>query len=163
MTDFAQGFGWWQASDGKWYAPGHGPDAAPPTPEGGPDAAAPGVTPAAGDGSPIDVHPAPPAETPSTPPSRARSRRPKVILDSGFWVLLWVIGAIVLVALIIVAVSQVSPAPKKGQAATRRAVVVPAVRPVAPRPSRTRLTESVVDPAVAEPVEGAPDVGQLVG
>ena len=27
MSDFAQGAGWWQASDGKWYAPELHPDA----------------------------------------------------------------------------------------------------------------------------------------
>ena len=31
MSDYAQGPGWWQASDGKWYPP---QQAAPPTPTG---------------------------------------------------------------------------------------------------------------------------------
>lgn len=31
MSDFSQGDGWWQASDGKWYAPELHPDYQPPT------------------------------------------------------------------------------------------------------------------------------------
>jgi hypothetical protein len=32
MSDFSQGAGWWQASDGKWYAPELHPDYRPPPP-----------------------------------------------------------------------------------------------------------------------------------
>ena len=59
-----------------------------------------------------------------------------MILDSGFWVLLWVIGAIVLIALIIVAVSQVSPGPKRGLAADPRGTTVPVIRTAAPGAGR---------------------------
>lgn len=41
---------------------------------------------------------------------------PCLVLDSGLWALLWVIGAIVLIVLIIVAASQVPSSPKKGNA-----------------------------------------------
>jgi hypothetical protein len=32
VSDFSQGPGWWQASDGKWYPPQSAPTAAPPPP-----------------------------------------------------------------------------------------------------------------------------------
>jgi hypothetical protein len=32
VSDFSQGPGWWQASDGKWYPPQQAPTAAPPPP-----------------------------------------------------------------------------------------------------------------------------------
>jgi len=40
MSEFSQGPGWWQASDGKWYAPqGAAPPAPPPPPPPPPPAA----------------------------------------------------------------------------------------------------------------------------
>ena len=62
MSDAPQGPGWWQASDGKWYAPELHPDHQPtaPTPPASPPPAAP--PPAA---SP------PPAEPPATAPTAA--------------------------------------------------------------------------------------------
>jgi hypothetical protein len=60
-----------------------------------------------------EVAPTSSPEAPATTTPRPTTRRPKLILDSGLWVLLWVIGAIVLVTLIIVAVSQVPSNPKK--------------------------------------------------
>ena len=41
MSDFSQGPGWWQASDGKWYPPEAAPAAAAPAPTGPPAYAAP--------------------------------------------------------------------------------------------------------------------------
>ncbi len=41
MSDQSQGPGWWQASDGKWYAPERHPNFVPPAPVVGP----PGITP----------------------------------------------------------------------------------------------------------------------
>jgi uncharacterized RDD family membrane protein YckC len=42
MSDFAQGPGWWQASDGKWYAPEQHPNyVAPPPPPAPPSPPAP--------------------------------------------------------------------------------------------------------------------------
>jgi hypothetical protein len=41
MSDQSQGPGWWQASDGKWYAPELHPSYVPPAPIAGP----PGITP----------------------------------------------------------------------------------------------------------------------
>lgn len=46
MSDFSQGPGWWQASDGKWYPPEQAPGAAPTAPP--PGAAAYGQAPAYG-------------------------------------------------------------------------------------------------------------------
>lgn len=47
MSDTAQGDGWWQASDGKWYPPEQHPDYKPPPPP--PDAPPPPTQTAAGD------------------------------------------------------------------------------------------------------------------
>ncbi|MGI8663953.1 MAG: hypothetical protein ACR2LQ_12210 [Acidimicrobiales bacterium] len=60
MSDTSQGSGWWQASDGKWYAPELHPDyEAPPDPGGSPPAGGP----------PADFPPVgPPGFTPPGPP-----------------------------------------------------------------------------------------------
>ena len=53
MSDVSQGEGWWQASDGKWYAPGHQPNdqlpapPAPAVPAGSPQST-PGAVPSPG-------------------------------------------------------------------------------------------------------------------
>jgi hypothetical protein len=133
MNDDARASGWWQASDGTWHAPGRGPGAEPPAPEEVPGGTAPGATASTGDGPPTGTA-APP---PSAPPPRTRGRRPKVVLDSGLWVVLWVLGAVLLVVLIILAVSQVSPAPKKGAGATPTEVAAPVVRTDVPVPTGT--------------------------
>lgn len=44
MSDTAQGAGWWQASDGKWYRPEQHPNYQPPAP---PPAASPALPPTA--------------------------------------------------------------------------------------------------------------------
>jgi len=112
-----------------------GPDTDPPGRDGRPDAT-PGVPSRTGDEPSADVVTPQPSQPAPAPPSRTRVRRPKVVLDSGFWVLLWVLGAILLIALIIVAVSQVSPAPNKGQGATAGVAVAPVVRPDGPGAGR---------------------------
>jgi hypothetical protein len=53
MSDISQGAGWWQASDGKWYAPELHPDYQPPPPPGTGSA---------------ESSPAQPGPTASTPP-----------------------------------------------------------------------------------------------
>ena len=60
MSDFSQGPGWWQASDGKWYPPESAPGAAPTAPAspfGGPPA--PGYGAGPGYGAPPGYGPAP--------------------------------------------------------------------------------------------------------
>ena len=52
MSDFSQGPGWWQASDGKWYPPEQAPGAQPTAPPPG----APGAY-----GAPAPGYGAPPA------------------------------------------------------------------------------------------------------
>jgi len=86
MSDVSQGPGWWQASDGKWYAPEQGAGYVPPPPPPTPAAAAP-------------APPVPPVTTPdagpeATPPEKKSHR--------GLWI---AIGAIVVVIIIIVASS----------------------------------------------------------
>jgi hypothetical protein len=140
---------------------GHGPGADGPAPDDVPGAPSPGPTPATGADQTADVVAPPSApETPSAPPPRTGGRRPKLVLDSGFWVLLWVLGAVLLVALIIVAVSQVSPGPKKGWAPTPGATTAPVDHPgVRAAPRRTT---SAAGRAVPESVERTSDVGDLV-
>ena len=138
---------------------GRGPDAERPRPDEGPQAPSPGPTPAPGAAPTGDVVPPPAPGTPSTPPPRRRGRQPKLVLDNGFWVLLWVLGGILLIALIIVAVSQVSPSPRKGSAPAPRATTAPVDhRGVG---GAARRTTSVADPAVPEAVQRSPDVGDL--
>ena len=50
MSDISQGPGWWQASDGKWYAPEQAPGAVPTAPP--PGFAPPGFAPPAAPGYP---------------------------------------------------------------------------------------------------------------
>src|SRR5664280_1378286 len=45
MSDTSQGSGWWQASDGKWYAPESNPDYTPPSPVSSVEASAVGSKP----------------------------------------------------------------------------------------------------------------------
>ncbi|MEM9521599.1 MAG: hypothetical protein AAGA37_19980 [Actinomycetota bacterium] len=52
MSDVSQGDGWWQASDGKWYAPEQHPDYKPAPPPPPPTNAPPPPTAPAGDSKP---------------------------------------------------------------------------------------------------------------
>ena len=114
MSDSAEGFGWWQASDGKWYAPGRGPEAAMRPAVEGSDVPPLGDNPESEVDDAVEDHAdAHPAEVRHGTPRRTFAPLGSV-LDRGVWVWLWVIGAIVLIVLIIVAVSQVSPSQKKG-------------------------------------------------
>ena len=108
----------------------------PPAPDGDPEPSDPGVSSGSADEPAADAVAAPLSTgAPTTSPRRSGGRRPQVILDSGFWVLLWVLGAILLIVLIVLAVSQVSPGPKKGLATNRPGAIPPAVRPAPPGPS----------------------------
>jgi len=115
MSDHSEAFGWWLASDGKWYAPGRGPEAAVRPSEEVPDAAPLGNDAEGQDGLGSD-HQGPADSEVVTPAPPHRGRLPIVgmVLDQGAWMWLWVIGAIVLIVLIVIAVSQVSPGTKKG-------------------------------------------------
>ena len=110
MSDVSQGPGWWQASDGKWYAPELHPDYRPPTvptappPTPTPPIAAPptapfpagptGPPPAAPAGPPV-VPPVGPATFPeATPPGRGGNAR---------WIAIAVVVLIVVAAGVIVA------------------------------------------------------------
>ena len=158
MSDDRQGPGWWQGADGTWGPPGHGPDADRSAREVGPRGPAPGATSDADDGPTGEAGASPPStEARWAAPRRPGALRPKVILDSGLWVVVWVVGAILLIVLILVAVSQVSPSPKKVSVAIARGAAAH------PPGRRADFATSVVGPAVPEPVERAPDVGQLLG
>ena len=85
MSDSAQGPGWWQASDGKWYAPDQQLAAPQPTL---PPPAAPQPT--------IPV-PVPPPGTPPAPPDPESGKKP-------WWQRWWAIALGVLVVLIVLAV-----------------------------------------------------------
>lgn len=58
MSNVSQGVGWWQASDGKWYAPEQHPDYRPPAPN------PPAPPPPAAAAPPPPNPPAPPAPNP---------------------------------------------------------------------------------------------------
>jgi hypothetical protein len=64
MSDTSQGDGWWQASDGKFYAPESHPDYKPPPPP------------------PTDAHPPPPVDAPP-PPSAVDESKPKGLLGKA--------------------------------------------------------------------------------
>ena len=71
MSDASQGPGWWQASDGKWYAPELHPDYTPPDEPAVPDATTP-IAPMGGEPTtPISTPPAgpPTAAFPTVPPA----------------------------------------------------------------------------------------------
>ena len=90
MSDAPQGPGWWQASDGKWYAPELHPDAqaAPPAaPPTTPTPAAPAPFGSAPDGTPF------PAATPATPPPGEGGGKGKVVLVVVLLLVVAVIGA----------------------------------------------------------------------
>lgn len=119
MSDCARGFGWWQAADGKWYPPGYRPDPAsePPNPDRStipPLEAAP----EAGHAGATDGHAEPVPESPWPPVRRKPAFRLGSDLDRGVWMWLMVIGALALIALVILAVSQIPSGPKKGAART---------------------------------------------
>ncbi|MGI9602983.1 MAG: hypothetical protein ACR2QE_13940 [Acidimicrobiales bacterium] len=78
MSDHSQGAGWWQAADGKWYAPERHPDYSPPPPPPPPPPGAQTPPPAE---PPPPSEPPPPAEPPpaaggSTPPPPGQSPPP---------------------------------------------------------------------------------------
>jgi hypothetical protein len=80
MSDVPQGPEWWQASDGRWYAPR--PGAAPPPPPGYGPPPVPGYGPPPGFGPPPGYIPRPPSSS------------------SGTNVLVWVLVAIGVVVLL---------------------------------------------------------------
>jgi hypothetical protein len=81
MSDVPQGPEWWQASDGRWYAPPR-PGAAPPPPPGYGPPPVPGYGPPPGFGPPPGYIPRPPSSS------------------SGTNVLVWVLVAIGVVVLL---------------------------------------------------------------
>jgi len=117
VSDCARGFGWWQAANGKWYPPGYRPDPASEPPVPNPSSTPPVETPAqAGEGGSDEAHPEPVPESPWPPVRRRPAFRLGSDLDRGVWIWLMVIGAIVLITLMILAVSQIPSSPKKGDA-----------------------------------------------
>jgi hypothetical protein len=64
MSDTSQGEGWWQASDGKWYAPEQHPDYQPPAQPTEPTQPAA----RAGEGPPTEATPPPTEGAPPVPP-----------------------------------------------------------------------------------------------
>ena len=133
-----------RAPNGHPYALGDGPGSpSPPIPPGhdAPDGTAAGIA----HSGPVDEQAGPTSGAGPTPPYRKAAFRLGSSLDRGFWIWIWVIGAIVLITLIIVAVSQLPSTPKKGMDA----------RPVA-RPGTT-LTARPGTTLPARP--GAPPVG----
>jgi len=68
-------------------------------------------------GGPAYQEEGPVAKVTSVPPHRTPGVRLGSVLDRGVWTWVWVIGAIVLLVLIIVAVSQMPSNPKKGMGA----------------------------------------------
>jgi len=115
VSDCARGFGWWQAANGKWYPPGYRPDPAaePPAPDPAPTTSF-GAPPVVPEGGSIEEHPEPVSSAPWPPVRRKSAVRLGSDLDRGVWMWLLVIGAIALIALVIVVVSQIPSVPKKG-------------------------------------------------
>jgi hypothetical protein len=70
MSDTSQGEGWWQASDGKWYAPEQHPDYQPPTQPTEPTQAGEPTQPVPGaaEGPPTEATPPPTQAMPMPPP-----------------------------------------------------------------------------------------------
>ena len=68
------------------------------------------------EGGSAERHPEPVPESPWPPVRRKPAFRLGSDLDRGVWMWLMVIGAIALIALVIVAVSQIPSSPKKGAA-----------------------------------------------
>lgn len=103
MSDSAQGPGWWQASDGKWYPPEQAPAAAAPAP---PPAYGPPPQPgAAPDGAPPGYGPPPqPMGAPmgySAPPPQGMSGCLKAFLIVlGLSVVLGIVAVIVAATLV---------------------------------------------------------------
>jgi hypothetical protein len=98
MSDVPQGEGWWQASDGKWYAPELHPDAPPKLPPG-PEtaAAAPPVV-----DQPV-VSPAPQPSTWNVPP--AEPQRAPAVEEGTPSPTAWVPKAIIVLDLAIIIIT----------------------------------------------------------
>jgi hypothetical protein len=95
MSDTPQGPGWWQASDGRWYAPELHPDAqpahpveaaaAPVVPQGPSTAPPPDLPPVAGPPEPVWEAPPPaawepPPPVPVAPAASSRAWIPRAII-----------------------------------------------------------------------------------
>lgn len=113
MTDSSQGPGWWQASDGKWYAPEAHPDfggapteaveaastppeppqapPAPPSPPVPPTEAMPAAGPPAG--PPLGAPGGPPPGAPGGPPPGAPGAGGS---SNARWIVLGVLGAVII-------------------------------------------------------------------
>jgi len=138
VSEYPQGTGWWLASDGRWYAPGHGPDAAMRSSVEASDEPSPDKGPEVEEGDDhLGETPEPADETQPAPPRRSYLPTLGSVLDRGAWVWLWVIGAILLIVLIIVALSQVQSNPKKGNGPDQVRATVPTIQ----SSSRTGTTD----------------------
>jgi len=130
VSDCARGFGWWQAANGKWYPPGYRPDPAaePPVPDPAPTTTF-GAPPVVPEGGSIEKDPEPVPSAPWPPVRRKPAFRLGSDLDRGVWMWLLVIGAIALIALVIVVASQIPSVPKKGASPKAAIEQVGPVRP----------------------------------
>lgn len=113
MSDTPQGEGWWQASDGKFYAPEQHPDYVPPAPPPPPPTAAPPAP---------QVVPPPPGAIPPAPstPGSGRKIWPWVLLGV---LVLFVGGCGVLIVAIGTAVDDVDDRNREALAQTSCRVV----------------------------------------
>src|SRR5262245_34704757 len=87
MSDTSQGEEWWQASDGKWYAPEQHPDVQQPT------------QPVDEAGPPTEATPpewGPPGAPPGAPPGKSNNKKWIIPLAAGAAVIIAVIAFLLL-------------------------------------------------------------------
>jgi hypothetical protein len=103
MSDTSQGEGWWQASDGKWYAPEQHPDFQQPTQpvdqSGPPTEATPPPTeamPPAPPGPPTQAMPPPGAPPPGAPPGTPPPGAPEKGSNNKKWIIPAAIAAVII-------------------------------------------------------------------
>ena len=133
MSNTSQGEGWWQASDGKWYAPETRPNYPPPTTEAGP-----------------------PSEAgPSQPPPGGRPNRWRRFRALPMWkqVVAWAAAAIVLIIVISVAANGGNSNNNKVEAGSP---TTPATTAPPSTPAPTTAAPTTSPPSTAPPTTGSP-------